>query len=167
MNGVFAKWLAAGLLCGMVWLAPAARAGLLPLSPEALPARGHDVHDVGAPHLLFRPEAEPLLPAPLPRLLPAVVTARKLPSFRRPPPRARPPRPRLLPPRLRKPPPRGQERIAPSDALRLAIRHNPGSMGLGVELLPGPRPVYAVKLKAGNRILRILVDAVTGRILDR
>jgi len=60
-----------------------------------------------------------------------------------------------------------QERrmIPPSAALRAALRYAPGSQGLGVHLLQGPRLVYAVKVKSGNRIRRILVDARTGRIL--
>ena len=53
--------------------------------------------------------------------------------------------------------------ISPSVALRRALRYSPGSKGLGVRLMPGPRPVYAVKLKSGNRVHRILIDARTGR----
>ncbi len=74
----------------------------------------------------------------------------------------------MPPSRLRRPPrPYPADRLSPSEALQLAMRVAPGSMGLGVELLPGPRPVYAVKLKTGNRIMRVLVDAVTGRIIGR
>ena len=88
-----------------------------------------------------------------------------------------PRRPRLVP--RRKPPPafrpprrvprdgvgRDGRRISPSQALRKALRVSPGSMGLGVELLPGAPPVYAVKLKTGSRIHRVLVDALSGRVL--
>ncbi len=88
-----------------------------------------------------------------------------------------PRRPRLIP--RRKPPPafrpprrvprdgvgRDGRRISPSQALRKALRVSPGSMGLGVELLPGAPPVYAVKLKTGSRIHRVLVDALSGRVL--
>ena len=74
----------------------------------------------------------------------------------------------MPPSRLRRPPQQNPAgRISPSEALQLAMRTSPGSMGLGVELLPGPRPVYSVKLKAGNRVMRVLVDAVTGRIIGR
>ena len=55
--------------------------------------------------------------------------------------------------------------IPPSAALQAALRYAPGSQGLGVRLLQGPRLVYAVKVKSGNRIRRILVDARTGRVL--
>lgn len=55
--------------------------------------------------------------------------------------------------------------IPPSAALRAALRYAPGSQGLGVHLLHRPRVVYAVKVKSGNRIRRILVDAHTGRVL--
>ena len=53
--------------------------------------------------------------------------------------------------------------IPPSVALRSALRYSPGSQGLGVRLLRKGRPVYAVKVKSGNRIMRILIDARTGR----
>lgn len=55
--------------------------------------------------------------------------------------------------------------IAPSMALSLALRYSPGSKGLDVTLMEGGRPVYAVKLKTGNRIHRVLVDARTGQIV--
>ncbi len=55
--------------------------------------------------------------------------------------------------------------IPPSEALQAALGYAPGSQGLGVRLLQGPRLVYAVKVKSGNRIRRILVDAGTGRVL--
>jgi uncharacterized membrane protein YkoI len=55
--------------------------------------------------------------------------------------------------------------IAPSMALRIALRYSPGSQGLDVTLVEGGRPAYAVKLKTGNRVHRVLVDALTGQIL--
>jgi uncharacterized membrane protein YkoI len=57
-------------------------------------------------------------------------------------------------------------RIPPSEALRLAQRRWPRSIGLSVRLLRRARPVYAVKLKAGSRVLLVLVDARTGRVLQ-
>jgi uncharacterized membrane protein YkoI len=50
-------------------------------------------------------------------------------------------------------------------ALRLALSYSPGSQGLDVTLMQGGRPVYAVKLKTGNRVHRVLVDARTGQVL--
>ena len=58
-----------------------------------------------------------------------------------------------------------QQVIAPSMALRLALRYSPGSQGLDVTLVQGGRLMYAVKLKTGNRVHRVLVDARTGQIL--
>ena len=58
-----------------------------------------------------------------------------------------------------------EEVIAPSMALRIALRYSPGSQGLDVTLVQGGRPLYAVKLKTGNRVHRVLVDAQTGQIL--
>ena len=97
---------------------------------------------------LFRPRR------PLP---PVFRPPRKRPGYKRPGPRPSPPPPRTG----------SARRIPPSQALRNVLRVNPGSMGLGVELLPGGHPVYAVKLKTGSRIQRILVDAISGRLLDR
>ena len=97
---------------------------------------------------LFRPRR---------RLPPVFRPPRKRPGYRRPGPRPSP-----APPRAG-----SARRIPPSQALRNVLRINPGSMGLGVELLPGGHPVYAVKLKTGSRIQRILVDAISGRVLDR
>ncbi len=58
-----------------------------------------------------------------------------------------------------------EEVIAPSMALRIALGYSPGSQGLDVTLVQGGRPMYAVKLKTGNRVHRVLVDAQTGQIL--
>jgi len=58
----------------------------------------------------------------------------------------------------------GGQVIAPSMALSLALRYSPGSKGLDVTLVEGGRR-YAVKLKTGNRVHRVLVDARTGQIV--
>jgi hypothetical protein len=58
-----------------------------------------------------------------------------------------------------------QQLIGRSMALRLALSYSPGSQGLGVDLVDGRRIMYAVKLKTGNRVHRVLVDARTGQIL--
>jgi uncharacterized membrane protein YkoI len=58
-----------------------------------------------------------------------------------------------------------QDIIAPSMALRIALRYSPGSQGLDVALMKGGRPTYAVKLKTGNRVHRVLVDAQTGQVV--
>lgn len=60
---------------------------------------------------------------------------------------------------------RSRDVIPPSVALRVALSYSPGSQGLGVDLLQGRRLVYAVKLKTGNRVHRVLVDALTGQIV--
>ena len=57
-----------------------------------------------------------------------------------------------------------QQVIAPSMALSVALGYSPGSQGLDVTLVQGGQ-VYAVKLKTGNRVHRVLVDARTGQIL--
>jgi hypothetical protein len=58
-----------------------------------------------------------------------------------------------------------QQLIGQTMALRQALRYSPESQGLGVTLKEGGRPVYAVKLKTGNRVHRVLVDARTGEII--
>lgn len=55
--------------------------------------------------------------------------------------------------------------IPPSMALQVALEYSPGSQGLGVSLLRGPRLMYAVKLKTGNQIHRVLVDAQTAQVV--
>lgn len=59
----------------------------------------------------------------------------------------------------------GGQMIPPSVALQVALNYSPGSQGLGVRLLQGARLMYAVKLKTGNRVHRVLVDAHTGQVL--
>jgi hypothetical protein len=55
--------------------------------------------------------------------------------------------------------------IPPSVALRLALSYSPGSQPLDVTLVQRPRLMYAVKLKTGTRVHRVLVDARTGEIV--
>jgi hypothetical protein len=55
--------------------------------------------------------------------------------------------------------------IGPTEALTQALSVVPGGKALGVKLLKGPNPVYAVKLRVGGQVRRILVDARTARIL--
>ncbi len=139
-------------------LAPLARAGLA----------GAALGEARAPQVeagtsLLHPAQYLNMPSPRrPRLIPR----RRLPPAyrppRRPPPRAVPRQPRQVAPR---PAPAG--RISPSQALRKVLRRLPGSLGLGVELLPGSPPVYSVKLKTGSRIHRVLVDAISGRVLKQ
>ncbi|MGE0212730.1 MAG: PepSY domain-containing protein [Parvibaculaceae bacterium] len=57
--------------------------------------------------------------------------------------------------------------IPPSTALEIALGTSPGSQGLGVSLLRGPRLIYAVKLKTGNQIHRVLVDAETAQVVGQ
>jgi hypothetical protein len=59
----------------------------------------------------------------------------------------------------------GRQIIPPSVALRTALGYSPGSQGLGVRLLKDGRLMYAVKLKTGNRVHRVLVDAQTGQVV--
>ncbi len=96
------------------------------------------------------------------------------PRFRRLPPALRM-RPRLRrPPRRPRvvvPPPRRMRRpavkIRPSEALRLAQRRWPDSIGLSVRLLGDEPPVYVVKLRTRSRVVRVLVDARSGRVLQQ
>jgi len=55
------------------------------------------------------------------------------------------------------------QRISPSAALRAAQRVAPGSRGLGVRYVQG-RKGYIVKLKTRGGVLRVFVDARTGRV---
>ncbi len=126
--------------------------------------------------------ATPMTHAAVPAsaLLPEIKLAAQPPLFAaqynappRRPPFMRPPR--ALPPVLRgrpRPPvaPRRGQRarpaIPPSEALRLAQRRWPSSIGLSVRLLRRHPPVYAVKLKTGGRVVQVLVDASTGRVMQ-
>ena len=51
--------------------------------------------------------------------------------------------------------------IKPSQALRIALRTAPRAKPLGVQLRG---PLYIVKLKQGNRILQVRIDAASGAI---
>jgi hypothetical protein len=55
--------------------------------------------------------------------------------------------------------------IGPTEALTQALSVVPGGKALGVKLLKGENPVYAVKMRVGGQVRRILVDARTGQIL--
>lgn len=48
-------------------------------------------------------------------------------------------------------------------ALRMAMAASPGSRGLGVRYVPRLHG-YVVKLKTGNRIHRVFVDAYSGAV---
>ena len=91
-------------------------------------------------------------PPPHIRRLPPALRMR--PRLRRPP---RPPR-RVLKPAVT---------IRPSEALRLAQRRWPQSVGLSVRLLGDEPPVYVVKLRTRSRVVRVLVDARSGRVLQQ
>jgi uncharacterized membrane protein YkoI len=52
--------------------------------------------------------------------------------------------------------------IAPSEAANIARDSNPGSKVLSVKLLPSG--VYAVTLKNGGSVSRVMVDATSGAI---
>jgi hypothetical protein len=56
--------------------------------------------------------------------------------------------------------------IGPTEALTQALSAVPGGKALGVKLLKGQNPVYAVKMRVGGQVRRVLVDARTGQILD-
>ena len=55
--------------------------------------------------------------------------------------------------------------IGPTEALTQALSVVPGGKALGVKLLKGQNPVYAVKMRVGGQVRRVLVDARTGRIV--
>jgi hypothetical protein len=55
--------------------------------------------------------------------------------------------------------------IGPTEALTQALAAVPDGKALGVKLLKGPNPVYAVKLRVRGRVRRILVDARTAAIV--
>jgi uncharacterized membrane protein YkoI len=56
----------------------------------------------------------------------------------------------------------GDYPIAPSEAANIAKDANPGSKVLNVKLLPSG--VYAVTLKNGGSVSRVMVDATSGSI---
>jgi uncharacterized membrane protein YkoI len=55
--------------------------------------------------------------------------------------------------------------IGPTEALTQALAAVPGGKALGVKLLKGETPMYAVKLRVRGKVRRILVDARTAQIL--
>lgn len=55
--------------------------------------------------------------------------------------------------------------IGPTEALTQALAAVPGGKALGVKLLKGPNPVYAVRLRVRGRVRQILVDARTAAIV--
>ena len=57
--------------------------------------------------------------------------------------------------------------IGPTAALNQALNVVPGGTALGVRLLRGPTPVYAVKMRVGGRVLRVIVDARTAQVLGQ
>lgn len=59
----------------------------------------------------------------------------------------------------------GENLIGPTEALTRALAAVPDGKALGVKLLRGPTPVYAVKLRVRGKVRRILVDARTAQVL--
>jgi uncharacterized membrane protein YkoI len=59
----------------------------------------------------------------------------------------------------------GENLIGPTEALTQALAAVPDGKALGVKLLKGPTPVYAVKLRVRGKVRRILVDARTAQVL--
>jgi uncharacterized membrane protein YkoI len=87
-------------------------------------------------------------------------------------------RQRIRPPPSYEPPPFGDEEeypppvyggggglIGPTEALTQALSYMPGGRALGVKLLKGPNPMYAVKMRVDGRVIRVLVDARTAQVL--
>ena len=57
--------------------------------------------------------------------------------------------------------PAGAQQVPPSDAVKLAMQAVPGAEPLGVKL-KGDH--YVVRLKQGNTVIQVLVDAATGQV---
>ncbi len=57
--------------------------------------------------------------------------------------------------------------IPQSLAVTQALAAYPDAKPLGVKLLPGPSPVYAVKLRVDGQVLRVLIDAQSAEILGQ
>ncbi|MDP9137208.1 MAG: PepSY domain-containing protein [Pseudomonadota bacterium] len=55
--------------------------------------------------------------------------------------------------------------IPESTALAQVLAAYPGGKALRVRLLPGPPPVYAVRLRVDGQVLLVRVDAQSGQIL--
>lgn len=60
---------------------------------------------------------------------------------------------------------RGGDLIGPTEAVSQALAAVPGGKALGVKLLKGPSPVYAVRLRVRGKVRQIFVDARTARVL--
>ena len=60
-----------------------------------------------------------------------------------------------------------QQFIPESTAVGVAMQILPDSKPLGVRLLSGDRPVYAVKLRSQGQVQRVLVDALTGEVIGQ
>jgi uncharacterized membrane protein YkoI len=60
---------------------------------------------------------------------------------------------------------RNEGLIGPTEALTQALAAVPDGKALGVQLLKGQTPMYAVKLRVRGKVRRILVDARTAQVL--
>lgn len=60
-----------------------------------------------------------------------------------------------------------QQLIPESMAVGVAMQILPDSKPLGVRLLSGDPPVYAVKLRSQGQVQRVLVDALTGQVIGQ
>lgn len=60
-----------------------------------------------------------------------------------------------------------QQLIPESMAVGVAMQMLPDAKPLGVRLLSGERPVYAVKLRSQGQVQRVLVDALTGEVIGQ
>jgi uncharacterized membrane protein YkoI len=60
-----------------------------------------------------------------------------------------------------------QQLIPESMAVGVAMQILPDSKPLGVRLLSGDRPVYAVKVRSQGQVQRVLVDALTGEVIGQ
>ena len=151
---------ALGMVLALIFLLPQlAVARLAPDAPMRLPLSAASVHlvqylnDFPSPRIRRLPPALRMRPRP--------------PRVRRPPvpPRAFAP---PLPSRqgMRRPAQRSAITIKPSEALRLAQRRWPASIGLSVRLLRQDPPMYVVRLRTRSRVVQVLVDARSGRVLQ-
>lgn len=55
--------------------------------------------------------------------------------------------------------------VPESVAVSQAMRAYPDGQPLGVKFLPGPPPMYSVRVKTHGQMQRVLVDATTGQLL--
>jgi uncharacterized membrane protein YkoI len=61
----------------------------------------------------------------------------------------------------------GTDLIPQSEAVTQALAAYPEATPLGVKLLPGPPPVYAVKLRVDGQVFRVHIDAQSAQILGQ